>query len=190
MKRLNINFNKVVKNNKSFEKIAISSVKEGFEKAKQQFLEEFEEHSVTQEIENGPSSSNISNTLNGIGNLFSFIGFNKSDNPIQNLRNAIKNSFSLSNKKVNNGIRFSINYPSIERIKRNTPMPWEGGNSWVNGIEKGISGFSNYMYKRFIEGRSGTALQAENKIRSNSYKRTNYISGMINNFVKNIKDIK
>lgn len=190
MKRVNINFNRVVKNNKSFEKRAISTMKNSFDNAKQEFLSEFENHPVTQEIEGGPSATNISNTLNGIGNLFSFIGFNKNDNPVQNLRNIIKNSFSFSNKKISNGIRFSVKYPSIEVIKRNTPMPWEAGNSWVNGIERGISGFSNYMYKRFIEGRSGTALQNQNKVRSSSYKRTNYISGMINDFVKNIKDTK
>jgi hypothetical protein len=190
MKRVNIDFNRAIKNNKSFEKRAISTMKNSFENAKQEFLSEFEDHPITQEIEGGSSATNISNTLNGIGNLFSFIGFNRNDSPIQNLRNLIKNSFSLSNKKINGGIRFSVNYPSIERIKRNTPMPWEAGNSWVNGIERGISGFSNYMYKRFVEGRSGAALQTENKIRSSSYKRTNYVSGMINTFLKNIRDTK
>ena len=48
------------------------------------------------------------------------------------------------------------------------------------------SGFSNYLYKRFIEGRSKEALQTENRVRGGSYKKTRYLSEMINNYIKNM----
>jgi hypothetical protein len=48
----------------------------------------------------------------------------------------------------------------------------------------------HYMYKKFVEGRSKEGLQSKNKIRSNTFRTTKYISGMINNFVKNIEKIK
>jgi hypothetical protein len=66
-------------------------------------------------------------------------------------------------------------------------MPWEGGRSWVAGIERGISGFSNYMYKKFVDGRSGQGLQSENRIRGNSYRPTRYMTDLINRFIKDMK---
>ena len=190
MKRVNIDFDKALANNKKFEKNAVRFVESRFDKAQEMFLTEFNSNPVTREIESGPTASNVSNTLDGIGNLFSFIGFNSMANPIEELRDLIKNSFKLSRKKSSNSIRFQIEYPNLNKIKNATPMPWENGNSWVVGIERGMSGFSNYMYKKFVEGRSKQGLQSKNKIRSNTFKRTNYISSMINNFVKNIEKIK
>jgi hypothetical protein len=190
MKRVNIDFDKALANNKKFEKNAVRFVESRFDKAQELFLTEFNSNPVTREIESGPTASNVSNTLGGIGNLFSFIGFNSMANPIEELRDLIKNSFKLSRKKSSNSIRFQIEYPNLNKIKNATPMPWENGNSWVVGIERGISGFSNYMYKKFVEGRSKEGLQSKNKIRSNTFKRTKYISSMINNFVKNIEKIK
>jgi hypothetical protein len=190
MKRVNINFSKALAKNKKFEKNATDLITNKFEKAQETFLNEFNSSSITKEIESGPSAANISNTLGGIGNLFSFIGFRDSDNPIEELRDFIKNNFRLSKKRKSTSISFEIEYPNLNKIKNITRMPWETGNSWAIGIERGISGFSNYMYKKFVEGRSKEALQTKNRIRNNSFKPTNYISSMINNFVKNIEKIK
>ena len=52
---------------------------------------DFDNHVVTREIEAGPQSSNSSGTLGGIGNLFSFIGFNNGSNPVQPVRELLKN---------------------------------------------------------------------------------------------------
>ena len=49
-------------------------------------MSEFENHPVTQEIEAGPGTSNISGTLNGYGDLFSYIGFDAGDNPIMAIK--------------------------------------------------------------------------------------------------------
>ena len=65
-------------------------------------------------------------------------------------------------------------------------MPWEGGRSWVLGIERGISGFGYYLYKKFNEGRSKEGIQTKNKVRSSSFKKVRYMSEIINNFVKSI----
>jgi hypothetical protein len=190
MKRINIDFDKALASNKKFEKNAVNVITNKFDKAQEMFLTEFNSNPVTKEIEAGPTAPNVSNTLGGVGNLFSFIGFNSADNPIEELRDLIKNSFKLSRKKSSNSIRFEIEYPNLNKIKNVTRMPWENGNSWAIGVERGISGFSSYMYKKFIEGRSKEALQSKNKIRSNTFRTTRYISGMINNFVKNIEKIK
>jgi len=166
-----------------------SIVKKRFEEQKDLYIQAFDSHKITQEIEEGPNTSNSSGTLGGVGNLFSFIGFDKSDSPIETVKNYINSHFKLSKPKVVSKagrirLDFKVEYPSLEDLKKSTPMPWEGGRSWISSIEKGISGFSNYVYKRFVEGRSGEALQAETKIRSGSYKPVSYMSEIISKFKK------
>ena len=186
MKKVNVDFKRIAKNSKSLKKTSDDIVIEKYEQTKKEFFSEFESHPVTQEIAGGPQASNLSNTLNGIGNLFSFIGFSSSSEPIKDLANILKQSFSIRNKRKDNNIRYTIDFPTLQKIKGATPMPFEGGNSWAIGIERGISGFSNYLYKRFIQGRSKEALQTENKIRGGNYKKTRYLSEMIDNFINNM----
>ena len=68
---------------KSFEFVRYvkAVVKEEFQKIKRETIQEFDEHVVTREIEGGVNAENISRTLGGRGNLFSFIGFDANANP-------------------------------------------------------------------------------------------------------------
>ena len=68
----------------------LDTISESVERKKQDFLDEFENHPVTAEILGGESSSNLSGTLGGYGNLFSFIGFDSSDEPVGSIRNLFK----------------------------------------------------------------------------------------------------
>ena len=190
-----VNFNSIRKKIGSSNKLKTTSEKlanKAFNKSKNEFLEEFNSHPITKELEEGPEGSNLSNTLGGIGNLFSFIGFYKTDKPIDEVRSFFGKSFNLEKgKNVNvkpNSIQydFKIKYPNLQELKAETPMPWEGGKSWISSIERGISGFSFYMYKKFGEGRSGEGLQTSSKIRPGNYKPVRYISEIINNFLKNL----
>lgn len=187
MGKVNLNFSKIVNENKKFQKQAESLAREKFETSKDNFLENFDNHPITKEIESGASGTNISRTLNGIGNLFSFIGFYRDDNPIGQLRNLLNKKFIFKKRNIGGKLQFSIEYPTLDKIKAETPLPWEGGRSWVAGIERGISGLGNYMFKTFSEGRSQEALQSKNKIRGNAYKPTKYMSDLINKFIKEAK---
>jgi hypothetical protein len=71
-------------------------VQDRFNKIKNELIQEFLNHPVTQEIKAGPNTTNISGTLNGKGNLFSFIGFYEGDDPIQDILN---NSEAFKNNK-------------------------------------------------------------------------------------------
>ena len=51
------------------------AVQEAFQHLKQEMIKEFLNHPVTKEIKGGIGSENISGTLGGITNLYSFIGF-------------------------------------------------------------------------------------------------------------------
>jgi len=160
--------------------------------AKAQYINQFENHPVTKEIESGPDARNLSNTLGGIGNLFSFIGFNKGTNPVLKIKDLIKNSFYIEKKRptiIGSKIKFNyrIRYPGLQELESVSPMPWESGRSWISSIERSISGFGFYMYKKFNKSRSGTGIQTENEIRSGAFKSTRYMSQIIKDFVINIK---
>ena len=67
-------------------------------------------------------------------------------------------------------------------------MPFESGNSWIKSIEKGISGFSNYLYGLlFAASRSGRGIQSQNKVRRSSYKPIKYFSLLYKNFIESFK---
>lgn len=187
MAKVNVNFKRIPSKSRAFQKKSDDLIYRTYERNKSDFFRSVENHPVTQEIKNGPDAQNISNTLGGKGNLFSFIGFGKSQNPIQDLLNVLEKSFSISKREKKDRNQYIIEHPTLEKIKNVTKMPWETGNSWAERIEKGISGFSNYLYKKSLSSRSGSAIQTNNRVRSGTYKRTNYLSTIINSFIRGFK---
>lgn len=168
-------------------------VDEYVEKSKQDMINEFEDHPVTKEIESGPEAANISNTLGGEGNLFSYIGFNDGSNPTEIIKDILANDVRVDNRPTIESvgkdlkISFPISGPTLNEIESSTPMPFEGGRSWVRGIEKGISGFSYYIFKKYLKGsRSGTGLQTESEIRTGSFKPTPYMSAILKRFYSKV----
>ena len=180
-------------------KLAKKAAKKVFEEEKASFIEEFMSHPVSEEILSGPNASNKSGTLNGYGNLFTFIGFSDhSTNPVVLVEKILKQLIRLKRVNLNKGhkdaIEITISTPTLEDFRLSAPMPWEGG-SWVIGIERGISGFGSYMYERTSESRSGGAFQAKTppgykkvqKIRPGAFRNVKYMSEMIRNFHKKLK---
>lgn len=174
---------------KALEKQASIIANEILEQRKKEYIDEISAHPISREISAGPNSENISNTLNGDGNLYSFIGFDAGDKPIEDLINIIEKNTKI--KKIDSKketFDFEVFSPSLEELRGYTPMPFEGGNSWLKGIEKGISGFSNYLFGLlFPTSRSGKAIQTKDKIRRASYKPTKYFSVLYRNFVESFK---
>lgn len=162
------------------------------EKAKKDLINNFKNHPVTREIEAGPNSSNSSGTLGGYGNLFSYIGFAAGANPTHTVLAALQDGVEMEKRAVEKKIGkfvefvFNVKIPTLNVLSSLTPMPWESGRSWLYGIEKGISGFSSYMYGR-SGGRSGGAIQARNKIRGGGFRNTPYISKILKDFKTNLK---
>jgi hypothetical protein len=158
-----------------------------FIKAKEKLIQNFEQHPVTREIEAGVNASNTSNTLGGKGNLFSFIGFESSDNPTQpiyyQLRDIVLTSIMI---KRDGTSRSYVLYPSAEDIFKITPLPWADGRSWAEGIEKGISNLGQFLSKPAEESRSGGGIQSKNPVSSASFSTTPYISSLISDFEKDI----
>ena len=159
------------------------------QQSKQELIEEFNNHPVTKEIEGGASASNSSGTLNGKGNLFSFIGFDNGDNPVQPVRDLL-NNIQLSSSKgtvSGRGIQFKVNAPDQAQIESISKMPWESGRSWVIDMERTISGLGQYLYGVFNKSRSGAAIQLANTLNSQAFKPVKYLNTMLQNFSKKLK---
>ena len=154
-------------------------------------MQDFENHAVTQEINSGPSSKNLSGSLGGYGNLFSFIGFPQGSDPISEVRNLLNASIRVNAGKAQvspKGIsqRFSVRVPNVKDFSAVGKMPYEGGNSWIEMIERGISNFSSYMEKKSRASRSGSGIQIKGKIRMSSSTPTPYMSELLSKFRKEL----
>ena len=164
------------------------TIKVEFIKIKKKLINDFIVHPVTIEIQAGPQAHNTSKTLSGVGNLFSYIGFNESDRPIEKLLQTLESKTILTSIVFSKNGNFvaHIQYPTIEDIFHATPMPWADGRSWAEGIERGIPGFGSYVNESSVNSRSGHGVQYSANIRGGNFQKTKYMSKIIKNFEKEI----
>lgn len=159
----------------------VDAVSKRIEELKQQMIEEFMNHPVTEEIMNGYNASNTSNTLGGYGNLFSFIGFESDDAPIMPIIEALEKTNVTFGSLSQDIVIVNVTMPSPQDIFGITPMPWASGRSWAKGIESGISGLGFYMQK-YGQGRSEGGIQTNSKVKSGRFKNTPYVSALLNKY--------
>ena len=69
-------------------------------------------------------------------------------------------------------------------------MPFENGRSWAAGIEDGISGFTQYIYTKFLDGRSKEGVQSDRAKGVGSFKKQDYLNSLLQDFIKNIRGNK
>lgn len=171
----------------------IKGIKQAMEKkvkaAQQNLLKSFEKHPVTSEIRGGASSSNLSGTLGGIGNLFTYIGFSSGDKPLTILR-ALLEQYEIRYHHAKGRTTINITVPTTAELFKATPMPWATGRSWAKGIETGISGLGRYLYQDSARSRSGGALQVKGRLRAGKFSNTSYLSSLLNNYYKEIRKIE
>ena len=160
-----------------------------FNKIKREMLAEFKNHPITVEIKSGPFAENSSGTLGGYGNLFSFIGFDEGDSPTDSIEGLLNLSRIEYNRETKDGFIMTIYLPSKQEIFAETPMPWASGRSWAEGIERGISGFGQYLNTESAYSRSGEGVQVNGVIRTGKFKNTPYISALMNKYLKRFQQI-
>lgn len=157
-------------------------------------IQEFDAHPVSVELSAGSTAPvttpNISDTLDGYGNLFSFIGFEKGSNPVQDLKDLLIKGTMFRRTVFRDGVwYFKVSTPTWAAIEKATPMPWEGGSSWVRGIEGGISNLSHYLNKKVNSpdpSSSGGGIQSPWEVNDDLvFKKTRYISEILENFRAN-----
>lgn len=166
-----------------------------FEDAKEEMLKEFDASEITLELKAGESSpesaSNLSNTLGGKGNLFSFIGFPAGSTPSTDLRdsldrNVTKNTPKLTPRFDAIEVEFSVKVNNTA-IAKETPLPFEKGQSWAFGIERGISGFSRFLAGFFKASRSGGGVQARHEVRAAEFQEKPYITPLLSAMIQRMR---
>lgn len=178
-------------NSKSMRTLLEQSVEARVEKSKKEMANDFANHPVTKELDNGPSSSNISNTLGGYGNLFSFIGFSSQENPVAQIKKEIEKPVKIKARKsiFSNG-RFKVetNIPTQESLEESGKIPWSTGLSWLKGIEEGISGLGFFIFKKEggLSSRSKTGVQTKAD-KGRQFKPTLYLTKIYKDFFDSIK---
>jgi hypothetical protein len=178
---------KEIFNNRAVKKMVRDIVQEEVEKEKALFQQDFESHPVTQELDGGEDASNISGTLGGYGNLFSFLGFNQGANPTAPVKFLIQRiTLDRNIQATGNGFRVKVNVPSKDDFGAVSRLPFEGGRSWLLDIERGISGLGAYLYGRFAGSRSGTGIQSKYKYSNKRFQNVKYFSGMYTKFLRRL----
>jgi len=178
---------KEIFNNRAVKKMVRDIVQKEVEKEKALFQQDFESHPVTQELDGGENASNISGTLGGYGNLFSFLGFNQGANPTASVKFLIqKITLDRNVQASGNGFKIRVNVPSKEEFGAVSRLPFEGGRSWLLDIERGISGLGAYLYGRFASSRSGTGIQSKYNYSNKRFRNVKYFSGMYTKFLRRL----
>jgi hypothetical protein len=182
---------KQIFNNRAVKKIVRDIVKAEVEKEKALFRQDFESHPVTQELDGGENASNVSGTLGGYGNLFSFLGFNNGSNPTQPVKLLIQKIVLNPNvQATQTGFRIKLNVPSKEEFAAVSKLPWESGRSWLLDMERGISGLGAYLYGRFNASRSGSGIQSKYKYSNRRFRPVKYFSQIYNRFLRRLGAVK
>ncbi len=165
-------------------------IKSSFLKKKSQMIADFLNHPVTQEIKGGIGATNISGTLGGVTNLFSFIGFEQGDDPITPIVEMLQSTTIDLGRTQGKKIIFSVKMPEAKDIFLVTPLPYMNGRSWAQSIETGLSGLGFYLKKSSDVSRSGLGIQSKNKVRSVRFQNTKYISAFIKYYQKEFEKLK
>lgn len=161
-----------------------------FEILKRQMIRDFMDHPVTIEIMLGADvTDNPSGLLGGYGGLFSFIGFDEGDDPIQPILDLLEATTIKIGRPTIDGRMYNVFLPSAADIFSVSPMPWASGRSWAKGIESGISGFGNYINTYAPSSRSGEGAQISVKLRGGTFKKTQYISALINKYTQEFQKL-
>ncbi len=168
-----------------------------FDTKKEEFLKEFDEHPVTQELKGGPTAfSNVPELVQAEGNLFSFLGFHEGDNPAGELRDYLDKNIQFKSagygqpKISGDKIVFSntVVFPTVDEVdqamSRTMPLDWVK-KAFTAMITKGAPGLPNYLFRenpRFNSpepSRSSTAVQTKSKLRGGTFRGVPYVGQLL-----------
>jgi len=165
-----------------------------YETKKEQFMEAFNADPVTQEIEGGPSAySRVNSLAMAGGNLFSFLGFDAGQEPIEALREYFDRSIELGRTRAGQvrgtKVVFStpVKFPTVTEVDgyvgstSETQLEWTS-RPFTSLLANGVPGLPNFLFnenKNFPSSRSGPAIQAKGQLREGSLGAIKYIGPLL-----------
>lgn len=164
--------------NKAFDTRAFKT----FEIAKTEMLRELDQHPITLDLQGGANSGLVDK-----GTLFGFLGFDKGEDPVRELRELLERSCKIRPLKSKGTTKtYLALIPSKDEIYSSTPLRWATGRSWVKAIEFGISGLGNYLEVDSPQSRSGEGIQSKTSNTGGRFRNSTYISSILNTFKKKL----
>jgi len=166
-----------------------------FANAKADLIKEVMEDPISKELNGGANGSNLTGLV-PTGNLFSFIGFPVGSRPVQELISFLNENINMADTPTygRNGTfgiftNFKVTLPTRSQFRTALPFPegWSA-ESWVLGIENGISGLPYFLKTNSGKSRSGGGLQTQSVIRNVEFKpQSDYITKKLESFVNRLK---
>ena len=180
------------------------AIKKNFEEKKAEFLEAFDDHEVTKELQAASTNPMMGSSFIPKGNLFSLIGFDNGDKPTDGLRNYLNKSIKLNLKqkrlKIENGkivIETPVQIPTLDDLDKarevvSATPDWVSGRSWITLLQKGITGFGQFVATLLASpdpSRSGGGLQHKglNPQLSGSVGPIKYVNQLLAEFKASLK---
>lgn len=180
-------------------------IKAEFEDVKDEFLQEFDEDDVTQEIAAGPEAHSSQPAL-GEGNLFSLLGFYAEQKPIEALREYLHDNVVLyktgAGKVKGTHIVFSTQVlaPTEDEVNAvvaahpETALEWTT-RSFTDLLARGIDGLPNYLFDltrdfSHIPSRSGPAIQSKQKQTNTKMPANKYIERILKKLSQLVKPVR
>jgi len=158
-----------------------------FREVKRDIIEQFRNHPISQELLN---HSNPSQFLSGrSGTLAGFLGIPVGQNPvIQTIAFLEQNITPKIDRRYIRNLKIEIRIPTYYDLRAVGNLPHEGGISYIEAIENGVSGLAAYLPVN--AGRSYEGIQLNHDFRNVSYKKQKYLTSIFQKAQEKIKNFK
>jgi hypothetical protein len=167
------------------------------EEIKEFIIQEILAHPVSQELDAKTSPSSFLNS--STASLYGLIGFHETD-PVSDLVDYIEEVMVITKSKATLYNRIAGSYaklffPERKHFRADSRFMIshynDGGRSWVEMIEDGISGFDHYLQAKDLPNSwSKEGIQVRNKYRDADVPKIEYLTEIFAKARKRIKNIK
>ena len=161
-----------------------------FNAAFDNLISRVESHPISQELLQ-KQTLDESQFLTVKGNLFSFLGFEASQNPVKELISFLKSTVKFRPAKQLKAQGFfgraeaKAIYPTREDFDF-LGLAWEPGRSWVYALEEGVNNLGYYLFVQRAASRSGKGIQSKYQVRTLQFHPIPYLTPILEQFKKEL----
>lgn len=143
-----------------------------------------EVHPVSRELRGGVSSPNISGTMGGYGNLYTFLGGFEGDVVERIINNIMEKVVIGRVREVKNASASLLSFRaevSVSVAEVDEPLSFEN-RGVIDAVENGIGNFSHFVYQKgrdLKNSRTGPAIQSSKQQRNQQFTPTEWISSLL-----------